>query len=77
MKFSTSIPPTGWVLLAIVAIQVGAALATQLFPIFGANGAVAIRLANSAVVLVFLRSRLLPLSGYFAPIVRYYIQTPR
>lgn len=38
-------------LLAIVAIQIGAALATQLFPVLGASGTVAVRIILSALVL--------------------------
>ncbi len=46
-----SIPPTGLLLLAIVSIQLGAALATHLFPILGAEGTVAIRIIISALLL--------------------------
>ena len=44
-------PPTGLLLLAIVSIQLGAALATNLFPILGAEGTVAIRIIISALLL--------------------------
>jgi len=44
-------PPTGLLLLAIVSIQLGAALATHLFPILGAEGTVAIRIIISALLL--------------------------
>jgi inner membrane transporter RhtA len=44
-------PPTGLLLLAIVSIQLGAALATNLFPILGADGTVAIRIIISALLL--------------------------
>jgi len=47
-----AIPPTGLVLLAIVAIQVGAALAIKLFPLIGANGTVAARIVLSALLLL-------------------------
>lgn len=46
-----AIPPPGLVLLSIVAIQVGAALAIHLFPIIGANGTVAMRIIISALLL--------------------------
>ena len=51
------IPPTGLLLLAIVSIQIGAALATQLFPILGADGTVAIRIIISALLLGFVARR--------------------
>jgi inner membrane transporter RhtA len=44
-------PPPGLVLLAITAIQIGAGLATQLFPVLGAEGTVAIRIIFSGVLL--------------------------
>ena len=46
-----AIPPTGLLLLAIVSIQLGAALATNLFPILGSEGTVAIRIIISALLL--------------------------
>ncbi len=46
-----AIPPTGLLLLAIVSIQLGAAIATQLFPILGSEGTVAIRIIFSALLL--------------------------
>ena len=46
-----AIPPTGLLLLAIVSIQLGAAVATHLFPILGAEGTVAIRIIISALLL--------------------------
>lgn len=46
-----SIPPAGLLLLAILSIQVGAGLATQLFPILGADGTVALRIIFSALLL--------------------------
>lgn len=46
-----AIPPPGLVLLAIVAIQIGAALATQLFSVLGASGTVAMRIIISALLL--------------------------
>ncbi len=46
-----AIPPPGLVLLSIVSIQVGAALATHLFPVLGAEGTVAVRIIFSALLL--------------------------
>ena len=42
------------VLLAIAAIQVGAAIATYLFPMLGAEGTVAVRIILSALLLLLL-----------------------
>jgi len=50
-KVIQAIPPPGLVLLAIVAIQVGAALAINLFPVLGASGTVAVRIIISALLL--------------------------
>lgn len=50
-RLVNTIPPPGLVLFSIVAIQVGAALATQLFPLLGASGTVAIRIIFSAILL--------------------------
>jgi inner membrane transporter RhtA len=49
-----SLPPTGLILVAIVSIQVGAGMATQLFPILGAEGTVAIRIIISACLLALM-----------------------
>ncbi|MDB4223810.1 EamA family transporter [Granulosicoccus sp.] len=66
MTFFSVIPPPGLVLLAIVAIQLGAALAAHLFPILGPNGTVAIRILISAFVLVFFaRSRIFTFGSTF------------
>ncbi|MEM7564737.1 MAG: EamA family transporter, partial [Pseudomonadota bacterium] len=46
-----AVPPTALLLLAIVSIQLGAAIATHLFPVLGAEGTVAIRIIISAVLL--------------------------
>jgi len=46
-----AIPPPGLVLLSIVAIQIGAAIAINLFPVIGANGTVAVRIIISALLL--------------------------
>ncbi|OED37197.1 hypothetical protein AB833_24430 [Chromatiales bacterium (ex Bugula neritina AB1)] len=45
------IPPQGLVLVAIFAIQLGAAISIHLFPVLGAEGTVAIRIILSALVL--------------------------
>ncbi|WP_433658168.1 EamA family transporter [Nocardia sp. CA-128927] len=53
------VPPTALVLAGIVSVQIGAALAMQLFAATGAAGAVSMRLAFAGVVLlVFWRSSL-------------------
>ncbi|WP_378733379.1 DMT family transporter [Nocardia brasiliensis] len=53
------VPPTALVLAGIVSVQVGAALAKQLFSATGAAGAVSLRLVFAGVVLlVFWRSAL-------------------
>lgn len=44
-------PPTGLLLLAIVSIQLGAGIATFLFPILGSEGTVAVRIIISAMLL--------------------------
>ena len=44
-------PPTGLLLLAIISIQLGAGLATHLFPVLGAEGTVAVRIIFSALLL--------------------------
>ena len=56
-KIINAIPPPGLILLAVVAIQVGSALATQLFPVLGANGTVAVRIIFSAMLLGLAASR--------------------
>lgn len=55
-----SFPPTLLVLLAIISIQVGAALATGLFPVLGAEGTVAVRIVFSALILILVSRRRLP-----------------
>ena len=47
-----AIPAPGLVLLAIVAIQLGAAIATHLFPLLGPEGTVAYRVIFAALLLV-------------------------
>jgi inner membrane transporter RhtA len=44
--------PLGTVMLAIVSVQTGAALAKNLFPIVGAQGAVSLRVSLAAVILL-------------------------
>ena len=58
MKFDSNmqtainrVPPHVLVLLSIVAIQLGSASATQLFPILGVSGTVAVRIIISALIL--------------------------
>lgn len=51
MTLINSIPPQALVLLSIVAIQVGAAIAIYLFPVLGASGTVAVRIIFSALLL--------------------------
>ena len=46
------IPPQGLILLSIIAIQVGASIAVQLFPILGIESTVAVRIIFSAIILV-------------------------
>lgn len=53
MRKLRTIGPTGLVLLAIISIQLGAAIATQLFPTLGAEGTVAVRIMFSALLLGF------------------------
>ena len=44
--------PVALILVAVSSVQVGAALAKRLFPLLGASGTVAVRLATAAVVLL-------------------------
>ena len=44
-------PPTGLILLAIFAIQIGAGLAVFLFPFLGAEGTASLRIIFSAIIL--------------------------
>jgi inner membrane transporter RhtA len=48
------IPPTALVLLGIVSVQVGAAIAKQLFAVAGSAGTVTLRLVVAALVLVLI-----------------------
>ncbi|MCP4767695.1 MAG: EamA family transporter [Gammaproteobacteria bacterium] len=62
-----AVPPTALLLLAIVSIQMGAALATQLFPILGSEGTVAIRVIISALLLgLVARGRVRRFASLFA-----------
>lgn len=47
-------PPTLLVLLSVCSVQIGAGLATRLFPVLGAEGTVAIRIIFSAILLTLL-----------------------
>ena len=49
-----ALPPVPAVLLAIVSVQGGAAIAKRLFPVFGATGTAGIRIGLSAVMLMLL-----------------------
>ena len=55
--------PVGALLLAMLSFQCGAALAKQLFPVMGAQGATAMRLALSALILWMLRQPWRRLAG--------------
>jgi len=64
-------PPTLLVLFSVCSIQFGAALATQLFPVLGVEGTVALRIIVSAILLVLLtRSNLRSLKNQFLNNVR-------
>jgi inner membrane transporter RhtA len=49
-----ALPPVPAVLLAIVSVQGGAAIAKRLFPVFGATGTAGLRIGLSAVMLMLL-----------------------
>jgi inner membrane transporter RhtA len=51
-RLMDGIPPTALVLLGIVSVQVGAAVAKQLFTVAGAAGTVTLRLVFAAIVLL-------------------------
>ena len=55
--------PVGSLLLAMLSFQCGAALAKQLFPLMGAQGATALRLGLSALILWLLRQPWRRLAG--------------
>ncbi|MEM7406450.1 MAG: EamA family transporter [Pseudomonadota bacterium] len=56
----SALPPTLLVILAITAIQVGAAMAVFLFPVLGPEGTVALRIALSALLLLLATRRQVP-----------------
>lgn len=47
-----SVPPTAQVLAGIVSVQIGAALAKQLFPVVGSTGSVTLRITFAALILL-------------------------
>jgi inner membrane transporter RhtA len=51
-KIARSVPPTGLVLLSILSVQVGAALAKNLFPELGPGGTVFLRIGFAAILLL-------------------------
>ncbi|PWW62268.1 EamA family transporter [Actinokineospora spheciospongiae] len=53
-RLTGAIPPTAQVLLGIVSVQIGAALAKHLFATAGATGVVALRLVFAAAVLLLI-----------------------
>jgi len=64
-------PPTLLVLFSVCSVQIGAGLATRLFPVLGAEGTVAFRIIISAILLVLLaRSDLRSLKNQFSHNVR-------
>lgn len=52
LKYKLNIPPFPAVLLSIISVQVGAALAKGLFPILGATGTTTVRIGISALILL-------------------------
>lgn len=57
-----AIPPTALVLLSVFSVQLGAGIATELFPFIGATGTVAVRIIIAAIILALVaRIRLLSL----------------
>ncbi|PPK64695.1 inner membrane transporter RhtA [Actinokineospora auranticolor] len=67
-----AVPPTVQVLIAIVSVQVGAAVAKQLFTAAGAAGAVTLRLGLAAVVFVLLWRPSLKLNRHALPVILGY-----
>lgn len=47
-----TVPPTGLVIFAIIAIQFGAAISVNLFPVLGVEGTVAVRIILSAFIML-------------------------
>ena len=62
-RFNSPLLPVGSLLLGMLSFQFGAALAKQLFPVMGAQGAAAIRLGLGAVILWLLRKPWRRLAG--------------
>lgn len=62
-RFTSPLLPVGSLLLGMLSFQCGAALAKQLFPLMGAQGATAIRLGLGALILWLLRRPWRRLSG--------------
>lgn len=62
-RFTSPVLPVGSLLLAMLSFQCGAALAKQLFPLMGAQGATAIRLGLGALILWLLRQPWRRLAG--------------
>jgi inner membrane transporter RhtA len=62
-RFSSPLLPVGSLLLGMLSFQCGAALAKQLFPLMGAQGATAIRLGLGALILWLLRQPWRRLAG--------------
>lgn len=59
-----NIPPIPAVLLAIISVQGGAAIAKSIFPVMGASGTVALRIGISAIILFAInRPKLKDISG--------------
>lgn len=58
-----ALPPPGFLLISIVSIQVGAAIAISLFPVLGPVGTVFLRLAFSALLLLLATRRALSWSA--------------
>src|SRR6188508_393445 len=48
-----NLPPVPAVLLAIISVQCGAAIAKTLFPAIGAAGTASLRIGISAIILIF------------------------
>ena len=67
-----AVPPPGLVLGGIVSVQVGAAVAKDLFSLAGAAGTVALRLAFSAVVLLLIWRPSLRLGWRAVPVIAGY-----
>src|SRR6266536_3614983 len=51
-RAASAVPPPGLLLVSIVSIQLGAAIAVDLFPVLGPFGTAFLRLAFSAVLLI-------------------------